>query len=85
MNIIGDMPMTGEQPALFNDPEDICAICNKHTYTGWQYPDEMFWIGCDGECEKWFHTHCVGMEDNEYERRQREKEDWLCTACTKNK
>ena len=36
--------------------------------------DKMDWIGCDGDCGKWFHYTCVGVVDAP-------KEDWFYHHC----
>lgn len=38
----------------FSDPDQVFCICRK--------PDNHTWmIGCDGDCEDWFHGKCVNI------------------------
>jgi len=54
---------------MTGDDNDICDSCGSHFVAG-RLTEEMFWIGCDYlDCGKWFHTHCIGMSNEEYNRR----------------
>ena len=48
----------------------FCGICNKK----YRKNDSDNWIGCDGECNRWFHYKCVGVTDVP-------QEDWFCPDC----
>ncbi|KAE8623760.1 hypothetical protein XENTR_v10005720 [Xenopus tropicalis] len=38
--------------------------------------DEVDWVQCDGNCNRWFHQVCVGLSAE-----TAEKEDYICTHC----
>ncbi|KAF2721240.1 hypothetical protein K431DRAFT_285072 [Polychaeton citri CBS 116435] len=51
--------------------EDLYCICRK--------PDNgTFMIGCDGDCDDWFHGKCVGVE----ERNKHLIDKYICPSCT---
>ncbi|XP_039175006.1 lysine-specific demethylase 5B isoform X1 [Crotalus tigris] len=59
------------------DSEDENAICpavNCLQPEG----DEVDWVQCDGCCNQWFHQVCVGVSPE-----MAEKEDYICTSCTR--
>ena len=37
----------------------FCEICDKK----YKKNDGDSWIGCDGECNRWFHYKCVAVTD----------------------
>lgn len=40
----------------------------------------MFWIQCEYQgCGKWYHTHCIPMSHEEYERINNNGEEWYCS------
>ncbi|XP_033641899.1 uncharacterized protein LOC117302191 [Asterias rubens] len=70
-----------EEPSLeaaASDDKTICPVCSEK-FGG----DEEEWIGCDGECQQWFHVNClppelvtpVLLEDKEM----------FCPQCTKSR
>jgi hypothetical protein len=41
---------------------------------------DMTWIGCEyPECGKWYHSHCVGMTNEECIVKQENGEEWFCS------
>ena len=36
------------------------------------------WIGCDGECQNWYHFNCVGLSVTD----EPPKGDWFCPRCS---
>lgn len=41
--------------------------------------DNIKWVQCDGNCNKWFHMACVGL------KRIKLNDQYICDLCTKNK
>ena len=40
-------------------------------------------IGCDGECNGWFHPACVQMDYETFKRLSESKQSWSCNACVR--
>jgi len=38
-------------------------------------------IQCEGECEKWYHTQCVKITDEQYDSLKQSESTWECSAC----
>ena len=83
------LPTEGNQAILIQQPnpymlndqdDDICAICQKHyNWIEGKEMEEMTWIQCSHEpCGKWYHVHCVGMSEEEYQKNERDNLDWFC-------
>lgn len=65
-------------PEQFLDGDnDICSICNSHYIK--DRNDDIFWVQCEyEECGKWYHTHCIPMSTEEYNRIGANLEEWFC-------
>ena len=50
----------------------FCGVCNK------RYNGKGSWIGCDGECQNWYHFNCVGLSMKD----EPPKGDWFCPKCS---
>jgi hypothetical protein len=53
---------------------EVYCICGKPDREG------VFYIGCEGKCERWFHPSCVGLD--EMDCRRRPPQGWRCADCT---
>ncbi|XP_076362060.1 uncharacterized protein LOC143252975 [Tachypleus tridentatus] len=60
-----------------DDPERLWCICRK-PHGG------RFMIGCDG-CEEWFHGSCVGITRQKGRKMEKDKKEWLCSKCKKER
>ena len=58
----------------------LCGVCNHDVddHEGWA-------IGCDGECGKWFHIECIGMDRDYYLNTyvNSNENTWSCIRCKK--
>ena len=50
----------------------FCGVCNR------RYNGKGSWIGCDGECQNWYHFNCVGLSVTN----EPPKGDWFCPKCS---
>ena len=55
--------------------EFLCGSCGEEVH------DHEMGIYCDGNCNQWFHSHCVGLQKDEYETLSSSDAEWECTAC----
>ena len=55
--------------------EFFCERCGEEVH------DHEIGIYCDGNCNQWFHSHCVGLQKDEYETLNSSDAEWKCTAC----
>lgn len=54
----------------FEDPNEVFCICRR--------PDNHTWmIGCDGDCEDWYHGKCVNIDAQDEELIER----YICKLC----
>ncbi|XP_022250009.1 PHD finger protein 3-like isoform X2 [Limulus polyphemus] len=60
-----------------DDPERLWCICRK-PHGG------RFMIGCDG-CEEWFHGSCVGITRQKGRKMEKDRKEWLCSKCKKER
>lgn len=51
----------------------ICPICIRAVL------DSEEGIGCDGPCQRWFHSGCLRMPKTEYQRLCSSSTKWYCT------
>ena len=58
-----------------NSNEFLCGSCGEEVH------DHEMGIYCDGMCNQWFHSHCVGLQKDEYEMLSSSDVEWKCTAC----
>ncbi|XP_063063919.1 lysine-specific demethylase 5B-B [Engraulis encrasicolus] len=62
-----------------SDSDDQALLCpaqHCHQPEG----EEVFWVQCDGSCNRWFHMVCVGVTTE-----LAEKEDYVCVTCVARK
>ena len=38
-------------------------------------------VGCDGQCQRWFHRQCVGLTRIQYAGIIEHNDEWICGAC----
>ena len=55
--------------------EFLCGSCGEEVH------DHEMGIYCDRNCNQWFHSHCVGLQKDEYEALSSSDAEWKCTAC----
>ncbi|KAG8261250.1 hypothetical protein J6590_077907, partial [Homalodisca vitripennis] len=52
---------------------DSCPVCVKMVL------DTEEGIGCDGDCQRWFHRECIKMSKAEYQSKCADtKNKWYC-------
>ena len=56
--------------------KDICQVC-KVKYDE-DDDDKDGWIGCDGDCNRWYHYWCAG-----FKRMSTSRQQFLCQYCKK--
>ncbi|KAG9493201.1 lysine-specific demethylase 5B [Eleutherodactylus coqui] len=61
--------------SLTSESEDDNAVCPAEQCMEPE-GDEVYWVQCDGSCNRWFHQVCVGVCAE-----TAEKEDYVCTHC----
>ena len=54
---------------------DFCGSCRVELH------DHEMGIYCDGNCNQWFHSHCVGLQKDEYETLSSSNAECQYTAC----
>eukprot|EP00941_MAST-03F_sp_MAST-3F-sp1_P003914 g3914.t1 len=59
-----------------NDSRKYC-ICQKST----QDSQDDFFIGCEGDCNGWFHPKCVGLDEEKCRSGEIDLENWICPNC----
>ena len=52
-----------------------CGVCDQTV------KDDGEGILCEGDCQQWFHPHCVHVSEKEYERLSQTEDPWLCELC----
>lgn len=52
-----------------------CPVCSK------KVTNAQKGVKCDGTCESWFHTRCVGMSEEFYRALSEPDALWLCRSC----
>lgn len=52
-----------------------CGYCHKTVN------DDCEAIQCEGECNLWYHIHCVEIDRREYNRLSNCDEEWTCDKC----
>ena len=52
-----------------------CGVCDQTV------KDDGEGILCEGDCQRWFHPHCVHVSEKEYERLSQTEDPWLCELC----
>ncbi|XP_063389796.1 lysine-specific demethylase 5-like [Cydia fagiglandana] len=55
-----------------DDDDEQCAAFNCRRPTG-----KVDWVQCDGDCDQWFHMHCVGLQ----RAALRDDDEYICGAC----
>ncbi|KAK9887220.1 hypothetical protein WA026_021063 [Henosepilachna vigintioctopunctata] len=53
-------------------------MCKRDVY------DDQEAVLCDG-CNKWMHRGCINMSQKTYQRISKNKEEWFCEDCKKDK
>ncbi|XP_048000252.1 lysine-specific demethylase lid-like [Leguminivora glycinivorella] len=54
------------------DEDEVCAAHSCRRPTG-----KVDWVQCDGDCDQWFHMHCVGLQ----RATLRDDDEYICGAC----
>ena len=84
MNVVAEkkvpflQPFTLEVLVTFmacSSAEFLCESCGEEVH------DHEIGIYCDGNCNQLFHSHCIGLQKNEYETLSSSDAEWKCTAC----
>lgn len=57
---------------VYDSDEEQCAALKCLKPMG----DNIKWVQCDGDCQKWFHMACVGIT------KIKRREKYLCHSCT---
>ena len=71
-NTTGKRKRATKKTAAVEHDVVVYCICHK--------PDDGFlMVGCDGGCDNWFHSACVGIDP------QNVPQTYLCSACTPKK
>ena len=59
------------------DP-NVCPVCDdRNDPNPTDKKNRM--IGCDGDCDKWYHWSCVGINQS---NKPGKNDDWFCKKCT---
>ena len=54
----------------------ICGVCSESLRN-------QNSVGCDGQCKKWFHASCAGVDNQHFKALQEDKDlEWTCSTCT---
>ena len=54
----------------------VCGVCSESL-------SKENSVGCDGECKKWFHADCAGVDNQQFRVLLEDGDSvWKCSSCT---
>lgn len=72
----------GDTTSSEEEDPNICPICENRNDPTKPNDKKNRMIGCDGECDKWFHWSCVGINQT---NKPGKDDDWFCKKCSSKK
>lgn len=61
--------------------DEVCGECCKKFS---KKEGELGLVGCDFECQKWYHLRCTDLDENDFEVIRKKKSlKWFCKTCNK--